>query len=155
MKNLLKFTFLLSLLWGSCTKEEFDGQLNAGEYLTFGKYHFECGGNCTNLFKIEKGQLFQDDLDWGLLDEIPFQSVPLDNSKFEIAKILIEEFPNDLLESGKRKYGCPDCVDQGGFYVELKDGGERNIWLIDVLDDEQNQSIINYKLKIDEILKEL
>ena len=139
----------------SCSKEEFDGKLNSNESLIFGKYYFECGGNCVRLFKIENQKLFEDDLDWGLPEEIPFQPDALENSKFEIAKILIEEFPNELLKDSKRKYGCPDCGDQGGFYIELNAAGDRNVWLIDTWDDEQSQTIINYKNRIAQVLRDL
>ena len=155
MKKLCTLLVALLVLLLSCNKEGFDGNLNSNEYLIFGKFYSECVGNCVNLYKIEDQKLYRDDLNWGLPDEIPFQSKALDSAKFEIAKILIEAFPTALLKSNKRRYGCPDCADQGGFYIELKENGERNIWLIDVFDIEQNLTIINYKNKIDEVLRGL
>ena len=156
MKKLLPFILLITLPIFQFSCEKFDGDLDdPGDYLIFGGYAFECGGNCTNLYQLKNGKLFQDNVDWGLPDNIPFKNTPLDDSKYEIAKVLIDEFPADLLASDKRTYGCPDCGDQGGVYLELKDGRKKNTWLIDNWDDEQNQAIINYKLKIREVLQAL
>lgn len=136
----------------ACDKVGFDGKLDSDEYLIFGKYFSECGGNCVTMFMIRNQQLFPDELDWGLPQVIPFSDIPLDPMKFAIAIPLVKSFPNALFESSKRKYGCPDCADQGGFYIRLSTGGNTNTWLIDTRDDEQNKAIIDYKKKIDQVL---
>lgn len=115
----------------------------------------ECGGNCAILFKIQNEQLFEDDIDWLVNGTIPFQNTPLETSKYEMAKELVDLFPNELLESEKRTYGCPDCADQGGFYLALKEGDTENIWFIDTANNEQSQIIIDYKNKAWEIMQAL
>ena len=147
--------FLLQFSFFSCTSEGNDGQLNSEDYLIFGIFYGECFGDCWVSYKLQNGMLYPDDTEFPTFEEIPFKKDPLDHSKFEIAKVLIESFPLDLLQSDKRTYGCPDCGDQGGYYLELMEDGKREVWTIDTEDVDQNQAIIDYKEKIFDILQQL
>lgn len=156
MKRFHSFALLIPWIIFQSSCEKFDGELCCDDYLIFGTYYSECPGNCATLYKIEGGQLFEDDIDYFWeSEEILFKETALDDSKYEIAKSLVETFPNELLKSDKRVYGCPDCLDQGGIFLELKNGKKVDTWNIDPLDNGQNQAIIDYKTKVWEVMQEL
>jgi hypothetical protein len=156
MKKQILLSLFVAILSTACDKTPLDGELEQGEYLIFGMSYSECSGNCAILFKLENQQLFEDSVDMFLLSsEIPFHSTALADAKYQIAKPLINNFPNDLLASEKQVYGCPDCLDQGGFYLELKQNGTKRSWRIDTNDEEQSQAIIDYKNRAFDILDNL
>jgi len=158
MNRTFLYFFVCLLLIGSqisCKKDSAELILNPDDYLIFGTFYGECTGNCVKLFKIQNNKLFEDDTDGLTLEEIPFKDKALETAKFEIAKDLIPSFPNDLLASEKRTYGCPDCADQGGVYIALKEGNLENVWSIDMSDEEQSEAIIEYKNRILEVLQDL
>lgn len=147
----LKVIILLSLIlsiWTSCKKDNNDLE----DYLIFGAFYGECGGNCTILYKIEGEQLYTDDVEWGIPDDIPFQAAPLSSNKYEIAKILIDEFPDELKNASESVFGCPDCADQGGYFIELKDGESIKSWTIDTSESEIPDYLVPYTQKIWEVL---
>ena len=139
----------------SCKKDSFMLELAPTDYLIFGEYFGECIGNCVTLYKIEDGQLYLDDVDYGPPTEIPFLEAPLAPEKYEAARNIVDFFPNELLQSDRRRYGCPDCHDQGGIYLELFQEGQRHIWFIDPEDQEQSWAIINFKERLLLIYDEL
>ena len=47
-----------------------------------------------------------------------FDFVPLPNTKFLLAKDLTEEIPEALLKEEDKTFGCPDCYDQGGIFIQ-------------------------------------
>lgn len=156
MKTFLLFPVVVLLtVLAACDTDAFNGKLGSGDYLVFGKYHGFCVGDCTVLYKLENDQLYADDLDHGIEQPIPFMPTPMDMAKHALAKHLLSAFPNALLNTDKRTFGCPDCSDQGGYYVELKLDGEINIWNIDTFDADQSQIIIDYKQAIQEVLDQL
>ena len=155
MLNMILVASLLAV--PACNKDSlgFDGHLDKDDYLIFGIYHGECLGDCLRLFKLENGQLFADDRDWGFERPIPFMTTPLDESAYHLAEPLFTGFPEALLESDQRTYGCPDCADQGGYYLELRDGGKVNIWHIDTRDEDQGPDILGYKAALQDVLDQL
>lgn len=157
MKRIILFgIFLTSLLiFSACSNDSSDLETNEGDYLIFGTFNGECFGQCTNLYKVDEEQIFEDDLNIGLPEDIPFKSEPMENSKFELAKQLKENFPNELLESSERTYGCPDCSDQGGIYLELRRDGDINKWTIDTDDTDQEEFLLDYKQQIKVIMNQL
>ena len=151
----LMMSFLLILLLFSSCDKSFDGMLEGEEYLIFGTFYGECIGNCLIAYKIQENQLFEDDEDFGPFDGMNFKPDALSNEQFELAKLLLDDFPIDLLDSDKLVYGCPDCSDQGGVYLELKSDGLLRNWRIDMFNNEQSQEIVNYKRQIIEIINAL
>ncbi|MEO1627795.1 MAG: hypothetical protein AAFV25_21785 [Bacteroidota bacterium] len=155
MKSILCTALLATgLLLLGCNKSEENniGPLSEGDHLIFGTFYGECIGNCTTVFKLTSTQLFADDLDQGLPEDLPFQSDPLEDAKYQSAKMLLDDFPGDLLGSDKRVYGCPDCGDQGGFYFQLKRGEQVDIWRVDTWDEEQSGEIVAYKKAVREVM---
>ncbi|MFN0015129.1 MAG: hypothetical protein ACKVU2_11335 [Saprospiraceae bacterium] len=128
MKKMFVFLALFSAL--SCSKEadaDFD-------YFIFGYAHGFCVGNCVTVFKLDDGKLFADD-DASYTElatpAIPFQSTSLPSEKVALAKTLQAQIPAALYNEPDGNVGCPDCRDQGLFYVKIKTGGTVREWRID------------------------
>lgn len=154
MKYLILCCFPLFLL-STCNDDEQITTNSVEDYLVFGRYGFECFGNCITVYKLQAGELFADDLEYGFPETDDFQTTPLSNAQFQIAEVLSAEFPEELLETEQRIFGCPDCVDQGGFYLSLKRNGTVTTWQIDTDDVDQTQGILDYKARIIEVMEAL
>jgi hypothetical protein len=129
---------LISLAIGflliNCEDKNGNIGLSNGEYLIFGHFYGEClGEECTEIFKLTSNKLFED-----IADNYPRQSefyngnyVEVENSSYELINDLFDYFPKDLLNENNTVFGCPDCVDQGGLYIEYNEDGIRKYWIID------------------------
>ncbi|MBK9487878.1 MAG: hypothetical protein IPO07_03120 [Haliscomenobacter sp.] len=52
-------------------------------------------------------------------------------------------------------FGCPDCADQGGFYLEIKQGKSTRSWRIDTNDDQIPAYLSAYTAKVGKVVDEL
>ena len=128
MKNLfLALTTALFLF--SCNND--DGVNIVGQdFLIFGHYYGMCSGEaCVETFKLTDKELFEDTLDDYHGQKLDF--VPLGNEKFEQVKDLLDFFPNQLLYQKKAVFGCPDCADGGGLFIQYSKNGVIKSWRID------------------------
>jgi hypothetical protein len=55
----------------------------------------------------------------------------LENDKFEKVKNLVDFFPNQLLNKSETVFGCPDCADGGGLFIQYSESGNLKSWRID------------------------
>ena len=145
----LTATVFALLLLMSCATSD-DAQ---DEFLIFGSFHGFCVGNCTAIYKIENGELYEDNIDRAILDELSFKAAPLPRAQYNIAKDLLLNIPDELLMTNEETIGCPDCYDQGGYYVSLKSGDGFRSYRIDThLDAKEYPAIVNYTERILEVL---
>ena len=106
------------------------------EYLIFGHFYGMCGGEeCIETFKLTDDILYEDIEDDYSKSSLIFN--PIGNDKFEIAKDLREFIPAELLNETDQTFGCPDCNDQGGIYIQYSTNGKVHTWRLD-----QNKSDI-------------
>ncbi len=134
MKELtLFYLFVIILLFTGCTNDDFGPVASSTdfEYLIFGHFHGECfGEECIETFKLTSDQLFEDTTDvYGGLG--PFNFMELEEDRFQVAKDLVNYFPSQLLISRFETFGCPDCSDQGGLFINYSKGEEEDSWWID------------------------
>lgn len=127
-------TLLFAMLLFSCKKEVKNPQTEV-DYLVFGHFYGFCIGSetCIEIFKLNDEQLFEDSKDQ-LPDRTNFYDgnyLALDQSKFEQVKDLMGYFPENLLNETDTVFGCPDCADQGGFYIEYKSDSTHKFWIFD------------------------
>ena len=117
------------LFVGSCGKE--DIRIDDGDYLIFGHYYGFClGEECIETFKLTDSKLYEDTNDNYSGEDFNF--VALDQSLFEQVKDLEVAFPSELFsDDGDGTFGCPDCADGGGLFIQKVIGGETNTWRID------------------------
>ena len=114
-------------------KANFD--LSTIEYLSFGHLYGFCQGEeCIEIFRIDDKGISEDTTDVYPSRTESYKGnfvliADADPSAFES---LITQFPEELLNEEETVLGCPDCADQGGYYIVIlfKDGINR-FWVLD------------------------
>lgn len=133
MKNFLLFLVLLPVL--GCNKQEDTAPSpETFDYFIFGTAAGKCTGNCVTLYKLEGQNLYEDDNANYLMlssQDFPFQTTSLSAEKVALAETLQAQIPANLFEEPDGNVGCPDCYDQGLFYVKIKAGDTVREWRID------------------------
>ncbi len=154
-----KIAFLLVLLSGTvaCHTTKTEVENTSGEFsLVFGKYHGFCAGDCVSLYKISGEQLFEDDLmrfsGW---DTPVFKDTPMSKQRYQQAKVLLDNFSPSLLQTDAETIGCPDCADQGGYYLEWQQGEVLRRWRIDTNENELPNDLVAYTRQITQVLESL
>lgn len=128
MKNLfLALTTALFLF--SCNDDD-DANMGKQDFLIFGHYYGMCSGEgCVETFKLTDKELFEDTIDDYMGQKQDF--VPMGNEKFMQVRDLLDFFPNQLLYENKTVFGCPDCADGGGLFIQYSKNGVVKSWRMD------------------------
>lgn len=151
MKKYILSLSLIALLF-SCAKERNNG--NDLDFLVFGIYNGFCMENCSTLFKLENGALYEDDVNKIIgYQDVYFKNDPLPESKFEKAKIAEEEIPEDLINSAETSFGCPGCLDQDILLVVFKKDGKVTEITIDPYDNELPEYLEPYVKKVMDVIE--
>ena len=129
MKKILLLIFIFGTFI-SCKKDNSKIVIDDKNFLIFGHFYGECfGEGCVETYKLTDKKLFEDTIDDYSGRNLNF--IELSNNKFEEVKDLIEFFPNELLKSDKSIFGCPDCADGGGLFIQYSENGKLKTWRID------------------------
>ncbi len=100
------------------------------DYLIFGHFYGETvGEDCIEIYKLTDQGLYKDVSDSYLVTEFDFSPMGMD--QFDVARKLKQALPSLLMNSTESSFGCPDCYDQGGMYIEISTNGESRSWCID------------------------
>jgi len=129
--NRFRFLFFTVsiVIFCSCNKDD-EIELNRTNILIFGHFYGECiGEGCVETFKLTDKKLFEDSNDNYFATDFNF--VELENEKFEQVKDLMDYLPIQLLSAKENIFGCPDCADQGGLFIQYTDNGNVKSWRID------------------------
>lgn len=141
--NLLFILGLSLFLFSGCEK----GIFNKEKTLIFGKFHGFCvGESCNEIYKLTSKNLYEDTKNKYITEE---------NFKFEIAEHLLTEIPEELLDLENETIGCPDCADQGGYYIQFTDKEGTKTFKIDTFRDNVPMYLHGYIDQIDFVLNEL
>lgn len=120
----------IGLLFTSCSDSDNGVQVNKMDYLIFGHFHGECiGEGCIETFKLTGDKLYEDTLDHYNAEN--FEFIELSSEKFVQVKDIIDYFPTKLLNEKDTRFGCPDCRDQGGVFIQYSENGIVKSWRID------------------------
>lgn len=102
------------------------------EYFIFGGYWGECDGNCAQIYLLQAGKLYPDNME-SLKTDLIFKGSALPEYKCNYAKILKDNFPSYLKTIPPGVIGDPDSRDQGGIVIEWKEKGTAALrWYIDI-----------------------
>lgn len=128
MNRVINISIIALLALASCKKHK--ANLAEDDYMIFGHYFGEClGEQCVETYKLTEDKLFEDSQDnYG---GGPFSFVELDSDIFSDVYDLVDEFPEELDDVTDATFGCPDCHDQGGVYIQYNRDGETKEWRID------------------------
>lgn len=152
LKNQFAVLLLILATLSGCEKNH-EPDFNEG--LIFGVAYGFCAGDCAHFFQIKDGVLFEDKIERYLGDDISFGDAPLSQDKYNLAKPLVEEFPEYLKEHPNETIGCPDCADQGGYHFIQKKEGESQYWHIDTNTSNQPIEIRAYIEQVKSVLEQL
>jgi len=136
------------MIISSCEKNNIF-PLDNDSYLIFGHFHGEClGETCIETFKLTENKLYEDSKD--LYSNTSFNFVKLEESKFDLVKDLVDYFPEQLLDEKEERFGCPDCLDQGGLFIQYSDNGNVKSWRIDKIKSEVPEYLHEFIDKVNE-----
>lgn len=155
MKKLLLFSVIISFLI-ACTNNDDDG--GTPDNIVFGQFYGFCVGQCFKPYQLTNIRLTVDNDEEHYMQGYTYKATDiLDETALNEAKQLLEGIPQELLNAENGKvYGCPDCTDQGGIYLELNFNGKSKKVIIDNFDSEdQSNAIIAYKNKIRNVIQAL
>lgn len=130
MKKLIRLTAIISLFTLSCRKDPKPDT----DYFLFGVSYGHCINDCAYFYKLENGKLYADDMK--RFGTFSFFSGELSDSKAGMAQNLLAQLPPVLISQPGQTFGCPDCVDQGAYFVQLKQNGTTVHWRIDPSTDQ-------------------
>jgi hypothetical protein len=145
------FSILLLFSGSACKKNS-----NKFDYIIFGKYFSECGGNCASFFRLTNNKLYGDRMDYFMgAKDIKFQKFALSSDNFRAAHILADSLPDFFKTETGQTLGCPDCHDQGGFYLEIRTSGNTRVFNIDPEVRRMPKEVMDYISLLDQTIASL
>lgn len=141
-------------------KQEPDKPANkplADTTLTIGTFFGLCfpKDSCVAIYKLSDGKVFRDTTHNYPRDTSNYQFVPLQQRQYQKVEQLKSAFPRRMMSDTTTELGCPDCRDQGGFYVALKADGYQQTWLIDKDLDAVSPYLHPFLEKVDKAVQQL
>jgi hypothetical protein len=109
------------------------------EYMVFGVFCGECSGHCATMYRYNitdsTNTLWVDTTDSYFTNygNIQYKTLITDPKKSSLTDSIAQKIPKIFLTTTllKETFGCPDCTDGCGIYVELGEGGTRKQFYID------------------------
>lgn len=152
MKSKITFALLLTTLAISCNKDPFNP--DSVSYFIFGSYHCKCNhtlSSCASLYKYTPASLVAGDGAFCRVEEFTYEGPSLPAEEIALGAALINEIPDELYLSEETRFGCPDCSDQGGYYVSIKEEGmPAKTWHIDTQTHSLPAFLLPFQQKIRE-----
>jgi hypothetical protein len=157
MKQLVLAFAIAVVIFSSCSKDDGNEFIdpNTVDHFSFGTAYGMCIGDCARFYAIANHQLYADTIKRYFVEPLGFSSTPLPDVKYQLAKQLLDSFPTYLLNHVDSTYGCPDCSDQGGVHLQMKQNGTLRTWHIDNFTQNQPVEIRNYINKVKVVLNQL
>ena len=150
MKQKILFLMVIGILI-SCNNDDSDDsiRLNENNFLVFGHFYGMCAGeDCVKTYKLTDTKLFEDTVNDYSGQDLDF--VELESDKFKKSKDLADFFPNRLLNNNEDVFGCPDCADGGGLFIQYSNNGNVKSWRIDQSKNNVPDYLHNFIDKVNE-----
>lgn len=126
-----------------------DANEERSDYLIFGHFYGMCGGEeCVEVFKLTENELYEDSSDDYSLKKFNFYE--LDQATYTLVKDLYKFIPEQLLKEESDIFGCPDCADGGGLFIELSKDGKLFSWRIDQSKENVPEYLHDFMDKVNE-----
>ena len=149
MKKIVFTLFTLGIL-ASCNSDD-DNSININEenFLIFGHFYGECAGEeCVETFKLTDKSVFEDTIDDYNGQNMQFIELEID--LFEQVQNITDFFPNQLLNQNETVFGCPDCTDGGGLFIQYSENGNIKSWRIDKIKSNVPEYLHSFMDKVNE-----
>lgn len=131
------------------------GENSPEEYMVFGNFHGHCLPCENTMYKVTRSELTFDQMEqFPRLDYQFAKDGEKSQSDFNNSVQLLDLLPQTLKQTDKEVFGCPDCADQGGYYLEFVINGKVKKILLDSSDsDDQSQEVVNFKNAVASIIQ--
>ena len=133
------------------------------DYIIFGRFCGECASNCAIMYKLNlaDSSLLVDSTDsyWQHKWDSPmkFESRVKDRNKIKSSFDIADSIPPFIFSRSRKAFGCPDCTDGCGMFLETKKDTVVTKFYIDYQLYQISDSIMPFaeflKRKIDEFDK--
>jgi hypothetical protein len=125
--------------------------------LIIGTYYGMCfpPESCVHVYQIAGGKVYADTTYHYPYDGNGYKFKVLLDTAYPKVKQLKAAFPLRILTDTTTEFGCPDCRDQGGYYVALNADGYQQEWLIDKDLDAVSPYLHPFLQKVDSAVQEL
>ena len=147
------------LLLAACESLSLRKKTQEVDSLIFGINYGECIGECFTVFKLENEHLWEDTASSSLGDYLNYEfreDLQLSASEYEEVQGLIGNVPSELFNINNKTFGCPDCYDQGGVFIQFQKGNTSHRFLIDTDDsDDQSEDVVVFKKSVMSRIEEL
>lgn len=87
--------------------------------------------------------------------DIRFQKLALSSDNFRTAQILVVSLPDFFKTETSQTLGCPDCHDQGGLYLEIRNSGNTRVFNIDPEIRRMPQEVMDYTSLLNQTIASL
>ena len=111
--------------------------------------------SCVHVYQIANGKVYADTTHHYPYDTSGYKFKVLPDTPYPKVNQLKAAFPHRILTDTTTEFGCPDCRDQGGYYVALKADGYQQEWLIDQDLDAVSPYLHPFLQKVDSAVQEL
>lgn len=159
----------LLLLFTACSNPapELPGEKNPGtakrikngvSRIVFGRFCGECAGDCAAMYTYklaETGKTLGVDTSNGYFDDKIKEDVQLyDTALFRLADEVYTGLPATFVTGGQKneEFGCPDCTDGCGLYVEVQQGGTVSKFRIDARDERIKGEVGEFRIRLSAIV---
>jgi hypothetical protein len=129
----------------------------SSDFLVFGQFYGECvGENCVQIFKVTQESLYKSDL-----KQYPKRTEFYNTTYSEAASTyhsealtLLTTIPRLLKDTvSNTEFGCADCADGGGLYLEYKTGNTHKFWIIDKVRSNISTELHPYVQQVENVLE--
>lgn len=107
-------------------------------------------------YEIKDGCIYQDSMNNfpGMVPDV-FATVPLSNSKYQLAVALINSFPQYLQNNPNQTIGNVNCNTSAAVHIEYTENGQIKTWDIDQDTANQPIAIRAYVAQMDSVFRQL
>lgn len=133
------------------------GSTNGVEYMIFGRYCGRCiSDKCAPMYKIDFIKKLLLDNSSNYVRAQPFDfSKELTVEQFNMVSKVDTSMPDSLFLTSETRFGCPDCADQCGIYLEINKGGKKYAFELDNRISNMNGFIVNIATQLQEMIVKL
>ena len=135
-------------LVSACSDDDAPLHIIEPEYVVFGQYSGGESSEEFNMYRVTRTEMEREALalPFALLDYDFEADEAMSPGDLSNAQQVIDLIPDVLLQTETTTFGCPDCHDQGGYYLEYGDGTRSHKLLIDIEDtDDQPEELVQFK----------
>ena len=124
----LKLVFISFIMGNSCVQYP---PIEERDHLVYGIFWFDCNGDCTRLYRLDRYALRKDGVTEMPPDLHDFHWQWLERRDEAKVVHLLDRMPSLLKAMACERIGYPDPVHEGAIFLLWSEQGEEQSWIID------------------------